>query len=586
MQSFSQLYQTLDQTTSTNAKVQAMVDYFAVANDADAAWAVYFLSGRRLKRLIGAATLRRWLAECSELPEWLVEECYANVGDLAETIALLTGSFKNPVGMAVKPDPATNSATDPVNKQSRLLTLAEQVTELRALSSLEEVVQKEFITRWWRTMGYGPCFMLNKLLTGGLRVGVSQLLLARAVAIHADLPRPTILHRLMGDWTPDETFWQMLISADDGKAVTSRPYPFCLASPLEDEPDSLGAIDQWVAEWKWDGIRAQLIRRNDETYLWSRGEELITPRFPEIEALSCTLPNGTVLDGEILPWTEEVLPFSELQRRIGRKTVGKKLLAEVPCVFLAYDCMEHAGQDIREKPLHARRLILEQMIAAANGHESSPQDKRLLLSETISTTSWQALAERRTESRQRLVEGLMLKHRDAPFHTGRKRGQYWKWKIEPYTVDAVMVYAQAGHGKRSNLYTDYTFAVWDGDTLVPIAKAYSGLDNKEIGQLDKWIRKNTVERFGPVRSVKAEQVFELAFEGINESTRHKSGIAVRFPRIARWRQDLSADDADTLPEVKKLITLESKSPADAATAQPAEQQMPELTPPDSSSVKS
>ncbi len=532
MKEFSRLYQTLDQTTSTNAKVVAMVEYFKHAPPPDAAWAVYFLSGKRLKRLIGAAKLRQWLAECSDLPQWLVDDCYSSVGDLAETIALLIAS-------------ATENTTQG--------SLSGQVDELRALSKLDETAQKNKVVQWWKSQGYASCFITNKLLTGGLRVGVSQLLLARAVAQHADLPRAVILHRLMGDWTPDESFWKTLISEDDGAADISRPYPFCLASPLEDEPQSLGEISDWVAEWKWDGIRSQLIRRDGQTFLWSRGEELITTRFPEIVTAAASLPDGTVLDGEVLPWNDHgVMPFNELQRRIGRKTIGKKLLTEVPCVFLAYDCMEAGGVDIREQPFKKRRTTLESIINAVRLVSSA--DCRLSLSECIDSPDWEALAEKRSESRQRLVEGLMLKQVSAPFHTGRNRGDYWKWKIDPYTVDAVMLYAQAGHGKRSNLYTDYTFGVWDGDTLVPIAKAYSGLDNKEISQLDKWIRKHTVERFGPVRSVTAEQVFELAFEGINLSTRHKSGIAVRFPRIARWRHDLAAKDADTLACVKQMIS--------------------------------
>jgi len=317
---------------------------------------------------------------------------------------------------------------------------------------------------------------------------------------------------------------------------------------LEDEPHTLGPATEWNAEWKWDGIRAQLIRREGETFLWSRGEELITTKFPEIATAAEQLPDGTVLDGEILPWKDGVLPFAELQRRIGRKTVGKKLLTEVPCILVAYDCMEHDNTDIREQPHHKRRATLESIITDLSDAHA------LQVSEMLQADNWDSLAELRSESRQRLVEGLMLKHRDAPFHTGRKRGQYWKWKIDPHTIDAVMIYAQAGHGKRSNLYTDYTFSVWDGDTLVPIAKAYTGLDNKEIAELDKWIRKNTVERFGPVRSVKPMHVFELAFEGINISTRHKSGIAVRFPRITRWRRDLSSKDADSLEDIKKLIS--------------------------------
>ena len=403
MKRFSALYQTLDQTTSTNAKVDAMVEYFKHAPAADAAWAVYFLCGRRLKRLIGAAKLRHWLAQSSDLPEWLVEDCYTSVGDLAETIALLIAS-------------AAENTTG--------ATLSEQVHELQSLTFLDESQQQEKIVGWWQSQGYAACFITNKLLTGGLRVGVSQLLLARAVAQHADLPRALILHRLMGDWSPDETFWHALICEDDGSADISRPYPFCLASPLEQEPDTLGNISEWVAEWKWDGIRAQLIRRNGEVFLWSRGEELITTKFPDIIDALGTLPDGTVLDGEILPWNNRgIMPFSELQRRIGRKTVGKKLLTEVPCVFVTYDCMEHNSNDIREQPLHQRRSTLEHLLTTT--------DNRLQISEQVKATSWTQLAEQRANSRNRLVEGLMLKHRDAPFHTGRKRGQYWKWKVDP-----------------------------------------------------------------------------------------------------------------------------------------------------------
>lgn len=532
MNAFSQLYQTLDQTTSTNAKVAAMQAYFKNASAEDAAWAVYFLSGRRLKRLLGAATLGRWLADCVDLPQWLVEESYTSVGDLAETIALLV--------------PGTSASTSN-------LSLTDQVASLQSLTALDEDAQKHQVVTGWQSQDYATCFIFNKLLTGGLRVGVSQLLLARAVAAHADLPRAVILHRLMGEWAPDAVFWQALICEYDGAAVISRPYPFCLASPLEDNPESLGDVQDWQAEWKWDGIRAQVIKREGQTFIWSRGEELITTRFPELSESIESLPEGTVLDGEILPWNDQgVMPFSELQRRIGRKTVGKKLLAEVPCIFLGYDCMEHNGVDIREQPMQERRVSLQQLINSVKA-----DDCRLHLSESLQADTWDDLARLRTESRERLVEGLMLKHRDAPFHAGRRRGQYWKWKVEPYTVDAVMLYAQSGHGKRSNLYTDYTFGVWDGDVLVPIAKAYSGLDNKEISSLDKWIRKHTKERFGPVRAVDPEQVFELAFEGISLSSRHKSGVSVRFPRIARWRHDLTAKDADTLELVKRMITSTS-----------------------------
>lgn len=527
MQAFSRLYQTLDQTTSTNAKVAAMVQYLDNAAPRDAAWAAYFLSGRRIKRLVGAANLRVWLMASCDLPDWLIEETYASVGDLAETIALLVAA----PGVAAE----NKSLADWVEQE---------IVPLRVADIHE---QENRIRHWWQTQNYEQCFIINKLLTGALRVGVSQILLARAVAEHAQLPRALILHRLMGEWTPDESFWQTLVAVDSGDVVPSRPYPFCLASPLDATPESLGDVSDWIAEWKWDGIRCQLIRRQGETYLWSRGEELIGARFPEIEAAASGLPDGSVLDGEILPWnTEGVMPFAQLQRRIGRKTVGKKLLAEVPCIFLGYDMMEDTGRDIRATPF-------EQRLACLHHTVRNLSHNAIRTSTPLSANSWKELAESREESRNRQVEGLMLKHAQSPYETGRKRGSWWKWKVEPYTVDAVMLYAQAGHGKRANLYTDYTFGVWQDEQLVPIAKAYTGLDNAEISELDKWIRKNTLEKFGPVRSVEKQQVFELAFEGINLSSRHKSGIAVRFPRIARWRRDLAPKDADTLDQVKALI---------------------------------
>ena len=504
-----------------------MVQYFEHAEPRDAAWAAWFLSGRRLKRVVGAANLREWLWASSDLPQWLLEDTYASVGDLAETIALLI---------------ARPGSTN--DKRKLADWIEHQILPLRELSAEE---QENQVRHWWQTLNYEQCYIVNKLLTGALRVGVSQILLARAVADYASLPRALILHRLMGEWTPDEAFWKQLIAQDSGDVVPSRPYPFCLASPLENEADSLGDVSDWIAEWKWDGIRAQLIRRQGQSYLWSRGEELIGQRFPEIDIASQALPDGTVLDGEILAWNDQgVMPFAQLQRRIGRKSVGKKLLAEVPCLFLAYDMMEYKAEDIRTLAFAERIVHLEKTITTL-AHASIRQ------SSALQANSWAELAAYREQSRDRQVEGLMLKHNSSAYETGRKRGLWWKWKVEPYTVDAVMLYAQAGHGKRANLYTDYTFGVWQSDKLVPIAKAYSGLDNKEISELDKWIRKHTIEKFGPVRSVQAQQVFELAFEGINVSTRHKSGIAVRFPRIARWRRDLAPKDADTLEQVKALI---------------------------------
>jgi len=527
---FTSLYEALDTTTSTLRKVEALRTYFQAASPRDAAWAVWFLSGRRLKRLVGPAELRRWLTEASGLPGWLVEDSYAAVGDLAETVALLAA------GRASPEDPDTG--------------LAAWVEErLLALAGLDEAARQARVTGWWRTLPPESAFLVTKLLTGALRVGVSQTLVARAVSEMSDVPRPVILHRLMGDWTPSEDFWASLVDPRTDREDDSRPYPFFLASPLDGDcagevEAALGDRAGWQAEWKWDGIRAQLVRRRG-VYLWSRGEELVTTRFPEVAGQADALPEGTVLDGELLAWRDGVLPFSALQRRLGRKRIPASLLDEVPVRFLAYDLLEEAGEDLRERPLAERRRRLEALAAGFPG--------ALALSPLVDAPDWPGLAVARRASRERRVEGLMLKRVDAAYGVGRPRGAWWKWKVSPWTIDAVMLYAQAGHGRRATLYTDYTFAVRDGDALVPVAKAYSGLDDAEITELDRWIRRNTVERFGPVRSVKPEQVFELAFEGIAASGRHKSGIALRFPRIVRWRRDLGPGDADTLSQVREIL---------------------------------
>jgi DNA ligase-1 len=460
------------------------------------------------------------------VPDWLFEESYHAVGDVAETIALLL--------------PESGASSD--------RPLREWVEDrLLPLRGLDEATQRERVVGAWAELDRRQRFVFNKLITGELRVGVSALLVTRALAEVTGTDQAAMAHRLMGDWTPTAGFYRTLVGADTGDADASRPYPFFLASPLDGDPHLLGDVGEWLAEWKWDGIRSQLIRRAGQTFLWSRGEELVTDRYPEVRAVGDALPDGTVIDGELLPWGPEgVRPFAELQRRIGRKALGKKILADVPVVLLAYDLVEWQGQDIRGEPLDRRRALLEGVVSARLWGS-------LELSPVVSAPSWDALAELRSESRSRHVEGFMLKRRSSPYRAGRVRGDWWKWKIEPYSVDAVLVTAQRGSGKRASLYTDYTFAVWDAGRLVSFAKAYSGLTDAEIRQVDGFVRRNTVETFGPVRSVAPELVFEIGFEGIARSSRHKSGVAVRFPRILRWRTDKRPAEADTLDTVKGLL---------------------------------
>lgn len=532
MREFANLYRALDETTKTSRKLAAMRRYFAQVDSADGAWAVFFLSGRRLKRLIRTALLRRWSAEAAGIPEWLFEECYGEVGDLAETIALLL----------------------PLSRSIAHLPLHVWVEEwLLPLTRLPEPRQRERLTGAWNSLSTHERFVFNKLVTGSFRVGVSQRLMSRALAEVAGRDVATIAHRLMGHWEPTPEFFRSLFAPEDEATDISRPYPFCLAHPLQDTPASLGDPQKWRLEWKWDGIRAQLIRRRGESYVWSRGEESILHRFPELVGAAATLPDGTVLDGEIVGWKDgRVLPFGELQRRIGRKSVGKRLLREVPARYLAFDVLELDGSDVRARPLRERRQLLEKVLSG------QPETSAIAPSPIIEIASWEESAALRETSRDRAVEGLMLKRADSPYAVGRPTGVWWKWKIDPLSCDAVLIYAQRGHGRRASLYTDYTFGVWHAGHLVPFAKAYSGLTDEEIHAVDRFVRRNTIEKFGPVRAVKPELVFELAFEHIRPSKRHKSGVAVRFPRMARWRHDKRPEDADTLESLKALMRLSGR----------------------------
>ena len=540
MRKFANLFDEIDATTSTNAKVAAMARYFNEAPPADAAWAVFFLTGRRLKRLLPYAAIHEWALAATGLPSWIIEESYSVVGDGAETAALVLDQLP----------PIENTAPLPL-----AAWVEERILSLRAM---EPEAQRHRVMAWWAPLDRLQRFVLLKMITGELRVGVSQTLVVRALGQAFNLPPATVAARLMGDWTPTPEWFASLASTGVTAVDHSRPYPFFLASPLEDDIASLGAMADWVIEWKWDGIRAQLVKRNGAIHLWSRGEEIITHRFPEIVAAATHLADGTVLDGEVLAFRDDrPLPFSALQQRIGRQKQVAQMARAVPVVFMTYDLLEQHGEDIRALPLADRRARLLALLGAGKPGDA-PSDAPAPLgvlrpSPTVEAASWEALAAERAGSRERGVEGLMLKRASSAYGVGRKRGDWWKWKIDPYTIDAVLIYAQPGSGKRASLLTDYTFGVWDNGQLVPVAKAYSGLSNDEIAEADRWIRRHTVERFGPVRHVEPVHVFELGFEGIARSPRHRSGIAVRFPRMLRWRKDTRAEEADTLDNVRRLL---------------------------------
>jgi DNA ligase-1 len=552
MKRFAQLFTSLDETNRTGEKVAALVAYFREAAPADAAWALHFLTGRKLPRAITSLQLRTLAAEEADLPAWLFEECYQAVGDLAETVALLLPE-------------SSSTLTLPLHD------LVEQ--RLLPMRPGTDAARRELLLRTWRELHGAERLVWNKLITGGFRVGVAETLVVRALAEVAGIEQPLMAHRLLGGWKPTaEHFLRLLGSSDPGSGEVARPYPFYLASPLEGGPELLGELSEWQAEWKWDGIRAQLIRRGGEVLIWSRGEEIVTGSFPEIAEAAAALPDGTVLDGEILSWRGSAPePFASLQRRLGRKTVSSKMRTAFPVVMLAYDLLEWNGEDVRGKSLAERRAALESLMEEV-ARQPRPQSRGtvwetpdmfapsmpepampLRLSEILRPTSWEDLALMQRQSRAQRVEGIMLKRRSSPYGAGRQRGDWWKWKIDPLVVDAVLINAQPGHGRRASLYTDYTFALWDEGKLVSVAKAYSGLTDAEILQVDAFVRANTTDKFGPIRAVKPLLVFELAFEGVQESTRHKSGLAVRFPRMNRWRHDKKPEEADTLATLRALL---------------------------------
>jgi DNA ligase-1 len=538
MKKFADLIWTLGTSTKTNVKQNALKEYFEQSDDRDKVWVIAIFSGRRPRRIVSGNFLLELSKEVTGLPLWLLAESYHTVGDLAETISLLVP------GQA------------PEEPSQSLTFYLEKLIELQKAPDEEK---KNFILEAWKSMGRSEIFVFNKLITGNFRIGVSQKTIVNALSKTLGNDASVIAHRISGNWDPRDFPFSELAGKESKLLDDSRPYPFYLAYPLEENPASLGDPDGWFAEWKWDGIRGEIIRRNSQLFVWSRGEELVTEKYPEYLALQSKLPEGTVLDGEIICLASsgeleidfKVLPFALLQTRIGRKNITRKQLLDAPVGFVAYDLLEYEGRDFREHTQEERRERLTQLVQEIHL-------PFLRLSPLINFTSWDDLAAIRPDARALGSEGLMLKRKNALYQTGRKRGDWWKWKIDPLVIDAVMVYAQKGSGRRSNLYTDYTFALKKGSELVTFTKAYSGLTDEEFGQVDHFVKKNSIEKFGPVRTVKPELVFEIAFEGIAESKRHKSGVALRFPRINRWRKDKKPEDINTLEDLQLLLNKYGK----------------------------
>jgi DNA ligase-1 len=526
MKRFTELYFALDEATKTSHKVEALKHYFAEAPPGDASWALYILIGEKMKRLIATAKLKEWAAVAAGIPDWLFDESCKTVGDLAETIALLLPPASRPSPLGLK---------DMV--EEKLLPLRDD----------DETSRRDSIRSTWREMDDRQRFVWNKMLTGEIRPSNSRQTVIRALGEFAGLESTVISHRLMGPWEPTDRFFRWLLSPDRGDTDVSRPYPFHLACPLETLLETLGDRRMWCAEWMWEGTRAQIVKRGGMVFIWSRAGELITRAFPELTDAAESLPDGTVIDGEILPRKDgRPLPFSRLQKRIGRQSPTRKVLEEIPVIFIAFDLIESQGKDIRTEPLRKRRAGLEAILGP------SVFKDRIRLSEILEDSSWEDLTARRRECRTLQAGGLMLKRLDSLYEAALHRGSWWKWKIEPHTIDAILIYAQPGQVGRTDLFTDYTFGVWRRGELVPVAKSGSGLTDEEIGRIDSFIRQNTIERFGPVRSVSPQLVFEIAFDGIEASARRKSGLTLRSPRIVKWK-DKPSEEADTLDALKAML---------------------------------
>ena len=526
MKHFSNLISAIEITNKTNAKIEALVNYFSIAPDKDKLWMIALFTGKRPPRPVKSTLMKEWCMEITGLPEWLFLESYSTVGDLGETIALLL-------------PPPEHHIEKPLNQW---------MDELIALKQKTDTEKKEYVLNAWNGLQPQDRLIFNKLIGGSFRIGVSKKTLVNALAKLTDSDANQLMHSIIGKWQVNAISFKDLIAGEHINYDASKPYPFCLAYALEKDLDELGKPKDWQVEYKWDGIRGQIIKRNNEVFIWSRGEELVTEQFPELVEKIMSWEHDFVIDGEILAIKDSsVLLFNDLQKRLNRKNVTKKLLEDVPVGLFLYDVMEFNGEDIRERSMAERRNILTDIL-------KNNTSETIKISEIIAFEKWDELNTYRDQARQLNSEGLMLKQKKSPYHTGRKKGDWWKWKVDPLTIDAVMIYAQKGSGRRSSKFTDYTFAVKNDDKLVTVAKAYSGLTDAEITEISRWVNKNAIEKFGPVKTVKPELVFEIAFEGIALSKRHKSGVALRFPRIKRWRKDKTVEDIDTIESVKDLIT--------------------------------
>ncbi|WP_031553576.1 cisplatin damage response ATP-dependent DNA ligase [Parvularcula oceani] len=535
---FAHLLDRLIFTPGRNAKLRLLTDYFAEVPDPERGWAVAAITRDLDVKSVKPAQIKQLVY--ARVDGALFDMSHDYVGDLAEAAALIWPE---------KPG------------QNYVPTLADAVETLNDVTRAEAL---EVVERWFDALDASGRWALIKLVTGGLRIGVAARLVKVALAQYGDKPIQEIeelWHGLEPPYT--ELFAWLEDRGPKPASAAHAPFrPVMLSHPIEEADKPKIDLSEMAAEWKWDGIRVQAVRERDQTRIYSRTGDDIGPAFPDILG---AMPFDAAIDGELLVFDPDirdrfaVRPFNDLQQRLNRKTVGAKLLKSNPAFIRAYDLLWCEGEDLRPLPFAQRRARLEALLGE---HDASPAgDERFDLSPIVDLGGWDALAAARANPPDEAIEGVMLKRRSSVYVPGRPKGEWWKWKREPHLVDAVMMYAQRGHGKRSSYYSDYTFGVWregeDGAELVPVGKAYSGFTDQELRKLDKYVRDNTIARYGPVRSVRADQdqglVLEIAFEGLARSTRHKSGLAMRFPRVNRLRWDKPSAEADRIEMLEAML---------------------------------
>ncbi len=591
---FTRLFNELDETNHTVEQLAALERYFKAAPAADAAWALHLLIGAKAPRALKNSQLREWISTVADLPTWLVDESCETVGDIAETLALLL------------PDPPTVPA-------GGSLALHRLITErLLPLAGLGPEARRDLVVTTWRELDGAQRFIWNKLITGSFRIGVSRTQVARALGKTAGVSASVMAHRLLGFQEPTEAAFRALLAAESANE-NFGPYPFQTANAIKSaepagdptiesldlfprlvgapgtgptitRPEELGSASDWQAEWLLDGLRVQVMRRGDAVLIWSQDEELLNPEFPEIAEAAQLLPDGTVLDGDLVVWpASDVCPGTraDIQQRLSHATPGAGLQRKLPVVFIAQDIIEAAEIDQRGRPLLARRRQLAEVLApAADRHRETQATRpasgstdgsqmdlfgsppaaaahhapfRFRAASLVSFGSWEQLASLRREARDHGAAGLILKRTESCYGASVETSAWWIWPIEPLRINAVLIAALPGHGNSPRAFSDYTFAVWCDDELVPFAKTGTGLTEIGFRAMDDFIRAHITGKFGPVRSVKAELVFELEFDSVQTSTRHKSGLVVRSARIHRRRPELSAAEADTLEALRLLV---------------------------------